>query len=561
MANSTTWSICGIDTMGSALTLSQLLPWGRDGALVPQSVSCNFPAAQGDISNVLTADSASVTFDEASVRASSFAITFTFAHAVEVWGFRFAGPSAIAWPFRHAVRPGLPACTVGAVAWHGVDVLSPAPTAALNFSEATGVWSTRLAGGFRNWKSCVLSADGQIMLASQYSGSLWLSKDGGITWAEQTGAGAYTWVGLAMSADGLVCIALPSYGPLRITVDGGATWQSVAATGSKYWKGCAVSADGMTLLVGDNNSGALWLSKDKGSSWVSQAAPGQNSWVACAASEDGKVLLGAVYNGAMWVSKDAGETWTAKTAGNLSWTHCAISGDGATMLAVGSGDYPRLSKTTGDSWTQLTGLGVKTWQGCGVSGDGAVLLAGAQSAAMQMSTDGGATWVAQFDAGALDWTGCAVSRSGTTLAAVGYSGGAYPWMLLLPDPIYVAAPIRHLLERSLVIGAPEAPAPQGAMALYVSGAPRVKDMEFGGEGCIYGTVGRKGTPVNNPLARRVRLHRSRDGLLVRETWSHADGSYEFSDISLRYEYDVIAWDHEMQDFSTVANNQLAEPML
>ena len=61
-----------------------------------------------------------------------------------------------------------------------------------------------------------------------------------------------------------------------------------------------------------------------------------------------------------------------------------------------------------------------------------------------------------------------------------------------------------------------------------------------------------------PLRRRVRLHRSVDGYLARETWSKADGSYEFSEISTRYEWDVIAWDHELQEYSTVANNQLAE---
>ena len=89
---------------------------------------------------------------------------------------------------------------------------------------------------------------------------------------------------------------------------------------------------------------------------------------------------------------------------------------------------------------------------------------------------------------------------------------------------------------------------------------KLLDAEFGGFYRIYGTVARKGTPANVPLKRRVRLHRSKDGMLVRETWSNADGSYAFTEISGRYEYDVIAWDHERQDFSTVANNQLAEPM-
>ena len=60
------------------------------------------------------------------------------------------------------------------------------------------------------------------------------------------------------------------------------------------------------------------------------------------------------------------------------------------------------------------------------------------------------------------------------------------------------------------------------------------------------------------LQRRVRLFRSRDGLLVRETWSAADGSYRFDDISDRYEYDIEAWDHEKNYFTTVANNQLPE---
>ena len=105
------------------------------------------------------------------------------------------------------------------------------------------------------------------------------------------------------------------------------------------------------------------------------------------------------------------------------------------------------------------------------------------------------------------------------------------------------------------------PPPQGLAATPQIAAPgRLMDTEFGGFYRIYGTVARKETPANIPLKRRVRLHRSKDGYLVRETWSKADGSYEFTEISGRYEYDVIAWDHEMQDFSTVANNQLAEPM-
>ena len=92
------------------------------------------------------------------------------------------------------------------------------------------------------------------------------------------------------------------------------------------------------------------------------------------------------------------------------------------------------------------------------------------------------------------------------------------------------------------------------LALQKSG-----DYIHGGKGVITGTVEEKAIP-NLPLRRKVRLHRDVDGLMVRETWSQPDGSFEFKEISGRWEYDVIAWDHEFQDFSTVANNQLPEAM-
>lgn len=102
---------------------------------------------------------------------------------------------------------------------------------------------------------------------------------------------------------------------------------------------------------------------------------------------------------------------------------------------------------------------------------------------------------------------------------------------------------------------------QGLGSIQLGEAPlKLLDAEFGGNYRIYGTVSRKGSPANTPLKCRLRLHRSRDGMLVRETWGQPDGRYEFTEISGRYEYDVIAWDHELQDFSAVANNQLAEVM-
>ncbi len=87
------------------------------------------------------------------------------------------------------------------------------------------------------------------------------------------------------------------------------------------------------------------------------------------------------------------------------------------------------------------------------------------------------------------------------------------------------------------------------------------DLQDGGLGRIYGTVSRKQTPANVPLRRRVRLFEQRSGRFIRETWSQIDGAYEFTQIKVGPEYCVIAFDHERQDFATVADGQLAEAML
>lgn len=86
------------------------------------------------------------------------------------------------------------------------------------------------------------------------------------------------------------------------------------------------------------------------------------------------------------------------------------------------------------------------------------------------------------------------------------------------------------------------------------------DMEFGGDGIISGAVEIQATPNNVPVARRVRLRRSRDGVAVRETWSAPNGAYAFANISRRYRYDVEAWDHTGQYTSVLGNNIVPKPM-
>lgn len=69
----------------------------------------------------------------------------------------------------------------------------------------------------------------------------------------------------------------------------------------------------------------------------------------------------------------------------------------------------------------------------------------------------------------------------------------------------------------------------------------VRDMDNGGNGRIAGTVKEVGTP-DAPVIRRVRLYRKLDGMMLRETWSHADGAYSFTGIAIQLCY-VTAFDH------------------
>lgn len=68
--------------------------------------------------------------------------------------------------------------------------------------------------------------------------------------------------------------------------------------------------------------------------------------------------------------------------------------------------------------------------------------------------------------------------------------------------------------------------------------------QFKGRGRIAGTVKEKASPSDKPVARRVRLYREPDGLLVRTTWSHpVTGAYEFYGIPADAKYTVVSHDY------------------
>lgn len=93
----------------------------------------------------------------------------------------------------------------------------------------------------------------------------------------------------------------------------------------------------------------------------------------------------------------------------------------------------------------------------------------------------------------------------------------------------------------------------------------VKDFTSGvlgtGRGRVAGTVKERGTPTNTPVYRKVRLIRERDGLLIRELWSHpVTGAYSFDYIDEMQTFTVLSYDHTGAFRAVVADGQIPELM-
>lgn len=92
---------------------------------------------------------------------------------------------------------------------------------------------------------------------------------------------------------------------------------------------------------------------------------------------------------------------------------------------------------------------------------------------------------------------------------------------------------------------------------------RVRDFEFGGFGVVEGhTLEFIDEDNSAPVARKVRLHRDRDSLLARETWSRAsDGYYRFEYLDMTSTYTALAYDHTGDFRAVVADRVTPEPLL
>ena len=88
-----------------------------------------------------------------------------------------------------------------------------------------------------------------------------------------------------------------------------------------------------------------------------------------------------------------------------------------------------------------------------------------------------------------------------------------------------------------------------------------RDVEFGGQGTVYGTTKTKGTPANTATKARVVLLHQRSKQPVRETWSDpVTGAFAFTGIDTTQQFLTLAED-AAGNFRPVAANRLAPEVL
>ncbi|MFN5165729.1 MAG: hypothetical protein ACK5JG_10315 [Pseudomonadota bacterium] len=347
-----------------------------------------------------------------------------------------------------------------------------APVVAVGFgtvisSTDFGVsWTTRFPNPRLDFRGLARVADGSRLVAavaannaSQTTGGLYTSDDGGATWALATGVGTQDFVSdvaLATSGSGVavgsglwrsaangtgwtpvvtgaqflpesltrvviqgnVALAVSDAGGILRSTDGGVNWTRVYSdNGARRLVDAALDAFGLAVVVIDNANQVL-VSSDAGQSWSLRTLPFGNARGVGLRAQDQAVVLSATGDGAF--STDGGQTWTLATAaagisGDADWRIAyTSSGNG---LAVGKVGAQRRTNSRDRFYGIGGGDADARIDAIEAAPDGTLLMV--RGGRIGRSTDNGSTWTGFGQPGtSLSWVG-----NGTAFAAL-LSGNA-----------------------------------------------------------------------------------------------------------------------------------------
>lgn len=120
------------------------------------------------------------------------------------------------------------------------------------------------------------------------------SGDSGVNFPSGTGE-ALGYVDVATSADGSIVVAAPFTGTLRRSTDYGSTYQELFAAGSRSWKSVAISDNGIKIVAVTTSAG-VWASSDGGHTFAEEGNPSSGLWNDVAFNADGTIVFLASSN-------------------------------------------------------------------------------------------------------------------------------------------------------------------------------------------------------------------------------------------------------------------------
>lgn len=190
------------------------------------------------------------------------------------------------------------------------------------------------------------NSPGQIHL-SRDSGDTWMtpletpqrSPQGSITYPQNNNR--QFWLAVASSSDGSKLVAVNAGGSIYISKDSGITWSPTSAP-IENWFSVASSTNGNKLVV-VANAGPIYTSTNAGVTWKAAINAPNAGWASVTSSGDGNKLAAVQWGGQIYTSEDAGTTWLQNGVPNTFlaggiWG-IASSKDGSKLLAAGDGPY------------------------------------------------------------------------------------------------------------------------------------------------------------------------------------------------------------------------------
>jgi len=250
-----------------------------------------------------------------------------------------------------------------------------------------------------------ISANGQVIAIKVYQGSLYISRNSGISWSAYSGGnyGGGSW-GIAVSGSGSNMAWTNGGTAIVISTDYGFTTKTVSIGFSENtaMPNVVMSGDGTKIIAHFNYS--LYLSTNSGNNFTLVSNTGfANGYQSIACSYDGNVFVAAVLNGSnIVISTNTGASWSAVVVGGSNYMNAiGISLNGQFMVMgarLGSNLY--VSSSTGTYWTNVSSStygnipsASKNWSTACVSSTGQYMIIGnGTDTLMYVSSNYGNWW-------------------------------------------------------------------------------------------------------------------------------------------------------------------------